>query len=387
MRLVDDYQSVLLAAHEPPCLSLYQPTSRHHPDNQQDPIRFRNLVRLLEQSLHRLDSVQVGQPLLTRFNELGEDSQFWNHSLEGLAVLAAPDVFRIYRLQRPVPELAIVADSFHIKPLLRILQSADRYQILALTASEITLFEGNRDSLAAVDLADGVPQTLTEALGDELTEPHQTVASYGMGAGDGKGGGGTPMKQGHGGRKDELEIDADKFFRAVDRAILEHHSRPSGLPLLLAALPEHGSRFRSVSHNPFLLADGVDGSPDALAIDALCDRAWQVVEPQYIARLAGLVDDFGAASSNDRGSDEVSQVAKAAVAGRVATLLIDADCRVPGHLDRTSGAIEIADLADAEIDDLLDDLAEVVLRAGGEVVVVPPERMPATTGLAAIYRY
>ena len=27
---------------EPPCLSLYQPTHRHHPDNLQDPIRFRN---------------------------------------------------------------------------------------------------------------------------------------------------------------------------------------------------------------------------------------------------------------------------------------------------------------------------------------------------------
>jgi len=44
-------------------------------------------------------------------------------------------MFRVYRLQRPVPELAIVADSFHTKPLLRILQSADRYQVLALTAT------------------------------------------------------------------------------------------------------------------------------------------------------------------------------------------------------------------------------------------------------------
>jgi len=37
-----DYRTVLLASHEPPCLSLYQPTHRAHPDKQQDPIRFRN---------------------------------------------------------------------------------------------------------------------------------------------------------------------------------------------------------------------------------------------------------------------------------------------------------------------------------------------------------
>jgi hypothetical protein len=32
-------------------------------------------------------------------------------------------------------------------------------------------------------------------------------------------------------------------------------------------------------------------------------------------------------------------------------------------------------------------LAEAVLRSRGEVVVVPAERMPAGTGLAAILRY
>jgi hypothetical protein len=384
--LADDYRSVLLGTHEPPCLSLYQPTSRRHPENQQDPIRFRNLVRSAEQSLGE-DTVRARQPLLARLNELANDREFWNRSLDGLAVLAAPDVFRIYRLQRPVPELAVVGESFHIKPLLRILQSADRYQILALSATEIRLLEGNRDALAEVELAEGVPRTLTEALGDELTEPHQTVASYGVRTGGGSAGGATPMRHGHGGKKDEVDIDAERFFRAVDRAILEHHSRPSGLPLLLAALPEHQSRFRSVSRNPSLMAASLDGSPDAVTIDTLRERAWKVVEPQYLARLAGLVDAFGAASSRGLGSDELSEVAKAAVEGRVATLLVDADRHVPGSLDRDSGAVAIADRADTEVDDLLDDLAEVVLRAGGEVIVVPAERMPTATGLAATYRY
>lgn len=384
--LADDYQSVLLGTHEPPCLSLYQPTSRHHPDNQQDPILFRNLVRMLEQSLGEA-TAHAGRPLLARLNELADDREFWNRSLDGLAVLAAPDLFRVYRLQRPVPELAVVGESFHIKPLLRILQSADRYQVMALSATKIRLFEGNRDALAEVELAEGVPRTLTEALGDELTEPHQTVASYGVRTGGGNDGGAMPMRHGHGGKRDEVDIDADRFFRAVDRAILEHHSRPSGLPLLLAALPEHQSRFRAVSRNPSLLAASLDGSPDAMAVDTLRDRAWQVIEPQYLARLAGLVDAFGGAISRGLGSDELSEVAKAAVEGRVATLLVDADRHVPGRLDRDSGAVEIAELADAEIDDLLDDLAEVVLRAGGDAIVVPAERMPTATGLAASYRY
>ena len=39
-----DHLREVRAAHEPPCISLYQPTHRHHPNNKQDPIRFRNLV-------------------------------------------------------------------------------------------------------------------------------------------------------------------------------------------------------------------------------------------------------------------------------------------------------------------------------------------------------
>ena len=36
-----------------PCLSLYQPTHRHHPDNQQDPIRFRHLVKAASALIRR----------------------------------------------------------------------------------------------------------------------------------------------------------------------------------------------------------------------------------------------------------------------------------------------------------------------------------------------
>ena len=50
-------------------------------------------------------------------------------------------------------------------PLLRILQSADRYQILGVTRQEIKLFEGNRDAVDEIELAPGVPRTIEEALG------------------------------------------------------------------------------------------------------------------------------------------------------------------------------------------------------------------------------
>jgi hypothetical protein len=377
-----DYAAGILDACEPPCLSLYQPTHRRHPENQQDPIRFRNLVKGLEESLRQKYPDSEIQPLLDPFLALADDRDFWNHTLDGLAVLGARNAFHVYRLQRPVTGLVIVADSFHTKPLIRILQSADHYQILGLSRQEIKLFEGTRDVLDEITLAQGIPRTMIEALGSELTEPHMTVASYG-----GVGGSHLPMHHGHGGKESEVDIDAERFFRIVDRGILEHHSRPSALPLILATLPEHRQMFHQVSHNPFLLDAGIDIHPDALSLDELRQRAWRVFEPRYLARLAALVEEFDSASSKDLGHDELAHVAKAVVAGRVATLLIEADRELPGRIDTATGDIEYGDLANPEVDDVLDDLGALALKMGGKVVIVPTERMPTETGVAAIYRY
>lgn len=380
--LTTDSLAELAAEQQAPCISLYQATHRSRPGNQQDPIKFRNLVKQLETSLLQTYSNVETRELLEPFEAIGHDEVFWHHTREGLAVLSAPGLFRIFQLQRPVDDLAIVADSFHTKPLRRFLQSVDHYQVLGLSLQKIQLFEGNRDAIDEIDLVTGVPRTINEALGAELTEPHQTVSSYG-----GVGHGHNPMHETHGGKKEEIEDDAEKFFRAVDRAVLEHHSRPSGLPLILAALPEHHDLFRRVSHNPFLMAEGLAINPDVLSIDELRERAWKVVEPQYQARLAELSEEFGQAKSEGLGDDDLSLVAKAATDGRVATLLIEADRQISGRIDEVSGQIEVADQSDPHIDDLLDDLGELVTRMGGDVLVIPAAQMPGGTGLAATYRY
>jgi hypothetical protein len=191
--LTIDSLAELVLVHQPPCLSLYQPTHRRHPENQQDPIRFGNLVKELEASLRQKYPAAQTRLLMEPFEDLAGDQTFWNHTLDGLAVLGGPSLFRVFRLQRPVTELAVVADSFHTKPLRRFLQSVDRYQVLGLNFGKVQLFEGNRDTLDEIDPAPEVPRTINEALGAELTEPHQTVASYG-----GVGGESRPMHHSHG---------------------------------------------------------------------------------------------------------------------------------------------------------------------------------------------
>ncbi len=372
----------LATVQRPPCLSLYQPTHRHRPKNQQDPIRFRNLVKALEASLLQKYSLDETQRLLDPFEALAHDSDFWEHTLDGLAVLGSPNGFRTFRLQQPVAELAVVSDTFQTRSLRRYLQSVGRYQILGLSLQSVKLFEGNRDSLDEIDLASGVPRTLTEALGIELSEPHSTVASYG-----GTGQGTAPMHHGDGGKQDQMQASTERFFRAVDRAVAEHHSQPSGLRLILAALPEHHHLFRQVSHNALLMAEGIPIHPGTLPIDDLRKRAWQIIEPAHQLSMATLANEFAAAKSKGLGSDDLAQIAEHAAAGRVTTLLIDSGRAIGGKVDAVTGKITLDDLRHPDVGDLLDDVGKLVEKMGGRVLVIPTGRMPGLTGLAATYRY
>jgi hypothetical protein len=107
----------LLEADQAPCLSIYMPTHRQHPENHQDIILFKNLVRQMKESLLQKYSADEVQKYLEPFEALAGDNNTWNHTFHGLAVFSTIGLFKVVGVHKSFEELAIVADSFHPKPL------------------------------------------------------------------------------------------------------------------------------------------------------------------------------------------------------------------------------------------------------------------------------
>lgn len=381
MKRVTPVSEEILKAHAFPCISIYMQTNRCYPDNVQDPLRFKNLVSRAENEGIKSVGKRVIAPLIERLRTLQDDQEFWSHMLDGLAVFMSPDYFRVFKLQQTVNEQAHVSDVFFIKPLIKIYQMNVRFQVLALTKTGVRLYEGNRYRLDEIEMDSEVPKTMTEALGTEITPPHMTVASYG-GVGQG-----SSMRHGHSSRKDEEELDEERYFRAVDHAISEHHSKLSGLPLILAALPQHQSIFRSLSHNQHLLEDGVTSDPRLLETDALREMAWKVLEPHWQRKIDDFLARYEEAQSKGLGSDNPFYITEAALAGNVLALLLDQERIYPGGIDTAAGDISFSKAAPGKEHDVFEDLAITVLGKGGEVLVLPSERMPSESGIAAIFRH
>ena len=188
-------------------------------------------------------------------------------------------------------------------------------------------------------------------------------------------------------KNEEAAKDVEKYFRYVDKFVTDNYSNVEKLPLILMALPENQGIFRGISNNTYLLEKGITRDYENLNIEEITKDAWEVIEPIYLEKTKDLVDKFENSRAQSLGSDDLSQIARAAFENRIDTLLIEADRIEPGKISRENGELIKANLENPDIDDILDDLAEMVLKDRGNVVILPKERIPSTTGAAAIFRY
>lgn len=360
-----------------PCLSLYLPTHRTQPERRDDYTRFHQLVRQLKDSLESGYGKEDIDLLLAPFHDIDGDENFWNHRRSGIAMFRAPGVFITQHLERTVPELAIVADSFHVKPLFRLLQTMEHYHVLCVTRETAQLFVGNRDVLEPVLIRGAEVLSIDEVLGTQLSNRGFSISNSG----------GMRRFIGHTTTSDEVELDAQRFLRAVDRILLDQVASIDEIPLVVAGQNEQSTMFVRLSRNPKVVPAIIDVNPLRLTLKELTERAWRVMEPIVRYQSNALIEAYGAAASHDGGVDGIFTIAHAAAEGRVQTLFVEDNRQVPGKIDESTGNIIFDDLAQPDINDVLDDVARIVLKKGGTVIVLPTQYMPTTTGAAAILRY
>ena len=232
-------------------------------------------------------------------------------------------------------------------------------------------------------MAPSVPRTIEEALGERVVL--QGTHMQGARVPEGRVFRGRARSMATGRKPKSRSVDTERFFRVVDRAVLEAHTKASELPLILAALPEYHSVFRAVSHNPWLLEDGIQKHPSAMRADELRDAAWRLMEPRYHKRLQAAARRLSrgtGARARDRRSHACARV-------RNRRSCRDAAGRGgPAHTGHVDGRMpRFADRDDPAAGDILDDLAERVLKTGGQVIAAPRASMPTDKGLAAVFRY
>lgn len=373
-----------------PCVSLYMPTFHVEAELQQNPIRFKNLLRKGRQQLHDEGyREQEVEQVMGHLQGAAEASDFWRTMSDGLAVFATPEGVQFFRLPIAFEELVVTGKRLHLKPLFPIIATNNAFYVLALSQTHVRLFQGTHYSINEVQTAE-IPKHILEVLwADDFSsdlsklqqgDRHERAAE-------------NAQFHGHGMEPEDLKHqphdELRRFFQEINRGIHET-LREERAPMVLAGVEYYLPIYREVNGYKHLVDDKIiPGSPVRVDPKELHGKAWELVEPLFLERQKEAVEHYHHLKGNNAAfvSDDIHEVLPAAVFSRVETLFVPVGSHLWGRYEMETNVIELHDEQAPGDDDLLDLAAVHTYLNGGAVHALRTENMPTDESIAATFRY
>jgi len=372
----------LLEKQSAPCISMYIPMVQKGPETRQNQIRFGNAVREAENELNRMMPHKDASDILDPAKALLEETWFWSHQSNGLAVYLSGDFFRRYRVDLRLEELVTVGSRFHLKPILPLFHAGARFYVLALSQNRVQLLRCTPSSSQVMDLP-SVPSDLSTALQYEETESQLQFHT-----GTSQGRGNRPAAfHGQGVGKDDKKDQVERFLRTVDRSLWEAVLRNEDIPLVAACVDYVFAIYQRVNSYPHLLDTPVTGNPDEKSPKDLQEQAWEVVEPYFQKFREAAVREFEEFKHTERTSKDLRKILPASFEGRVKHLLVDPKQILWGTFDPENDQVILHDSKEPGDQGLVDLASVETIIRGGTVYALGAEEMPGDSPVTAVFRY
>lgn len=348
-----------LAGHRGPALSVFIPTARHGPDTRQGPTRLRNLVRSVTSDGETAFGAETTSQLVTPVLALADDSGVWQHQADGLAIFATTTELRQFRLPITFAEEVAIGERFRLRPMVTYLAGDDHhFYILALAQDSLRVFEATTQTIDELP-TEQLPASIDDAL--RFEDPERQLQSQSVGGGD-------VRFHGHG-AGGELDKEAlARYFRAVDRGLVEMLGATT-LPVVLACVDYYVPIYRDITGLPNVIDVAVSGNPEHRSAAELHSAAVVLIAPIAQQWATASANRYLELAGTGRTLTDLKALTAAASEGRIDTLLVAG----------TPTAQRPATLT------VIDEIIAEAINTGAAVQIVQPSVIAGA--VAAILRY
>jgi len=342
------------------CITITLNTHRTFPDNQKDPLLLKNMIKEAETRLISSLGKKDASGLVKRLRHLESDIDH-RKNLESLIIFVNEDLARYTRLPITVENRVVIDKTFATRDLIRALHQEVDYFVLVLSQQKVRLIEAVAGKVAGEA---GYPFPI---------ENNQFFPT-------------SKAELANAGRQTNLLAE---FFNRIDKEV-NTVRKDNPLPVLICTEESNYYEFLKVADQKdcyfetFLNRNRVEEKDHAIVKDA-----WEIVKAHTIEKNNSRKAELEKAVSTGRFLSDISDIWKAVHQGRVQTLFIAQGLFQPAIIK--SGVVvpvsgEKRDKEDV-IDDIYDEMIEVNMRYGGDVVFLPQDELIRFNGFGAVTRY
>lgn len=343
-----------------PCVSISLNTHRTFPDNQQDAIALKNLLKEAEERLLLEFEKRSILPLLERLTTIEKEVDE-AQNLDSLHLFVSNDHYELVRSPHPVSENHVqIGPSFAIKPLIRDLNRTESYFILLVSQSGVHLYDTINNHIRGEIRNGDFP----------FKESRHHITDSGQ-------------KSNAKAVDDQLKEYLNQIDKAVVRACLAE-----GKHCVVISTADTYHKLMDVADKPEWYYGHSAINYNQLAEHTLAEQAWKIVDQRHYALRKAAIEEMKDAVGHGKVITDLREIYNAVQEGRADLLIAHHNYTQAVRMGGPDRFELVSDTkAPGVIDDITNDIARAVLEKKGRAVFTGQEELDTLGSIALKLRY
>ncbi|RAJ05126.1 hypothetical protein LX64_02280 [Chitinophaga skermanii] len=345
----------LVAQKGTPAVTILFPTHRTHPENKQDAIQLKNIVKTATERLYAQYDKREVWPVIENI-EVAEKDINHEYNLDTLIIYASPHFSSVVKLSvEGIAPRVIVSDTFDVRPILKAIQQTEHYYIITISSQKIRLIEAFNDKIVHEVKDKEFPFDNTQYY---TTDHARTIQS---------------------GVTDNL---LKEFFNVADKKFKSYyHNNP--LPVVIMGDVRNLPHYKEEMDIKGLIIGEVEGGYDNTDAKELPALAYPHILEYMQTKQAEYLLAIENGQRAQKVFDDLNDIYRAANSGSGDTLYIERDFIQLGKIE--NGIITLS--GHEEDEDVTLKIIEAVLKHDGQVVFMDSGSLATYNGIALVTRF
>lgn len=350
----------LAAEKSSPCVTISMNTHRTHPDNIQDVIELKKLIKEAAERVISEFGKRPAGDLLEKINALAGEMDS-DHTLDSVHIFLSATTKEVIRSPWPLQQNAVsVSESFNIKPLIKLFNRTENYLIVLLSQSGVKLFHAINDGILAEVISDDFPFSknlhyLTNT--DKLS--------------DGK----------------QVDNMVREFLNTVDKAVVKVADE-TNMNCVVICTEENYSRLMQVADKPSIYYGNVRINYNEVSNHTIAAEAWKIVDVLQQQQRTNDIKEMQEAVGQGNVITDLSEIFRAVKEGRGELLITHDDFHQAVKMTGEYSFDLVEDAAQPDVvDDISSQIAWEVIAKKGRAIFTDQEEIKSLGDIALKVRY